>query len=118
MRKEVSAAVREIYRAIDKNEAKERMRKIVERYKNQATKFCDWLEEHFAEGLTFFDFPKEHRKKIRTNNLMERMNREQKRRTRTVRLFPGVESCERLVVTIAMRIHEDWATSRRYLKWD
>lgn len=118
MRKEASAAVREIYQAIDKKEAEERMRKVIERYRNKASKFCDWLEEHFIEGLTFFDFPKEHWKKIRTNNLMERMNEEQRRRTRTVRLFPSIESCERLVITIAMRINEDWSTSKKYLIWN
>lgn len=115
MRAEVSAAVREIYQALDKEEAERRMQKIIERYKTKASKFCDWLEEHFVEGLTFFDFPKEHWKKIRTNNLLERMNQEQRRRTSIVRLFPSIESCERLVITIAMRIHEEWGTSKRYM---
>lgn len=118
MRKEASAAVREIYQALDRDEAEGRMRKVVERYQSKASKFCEWLEEHFVEGLTFFAFSKEHWKKIRTNNLLERMNQEQKRRTRTVRLFPSVESCERLVITIAMRIHEEWSTSKRYLMMD
>jgi len=116
MREEASAAVREIYEAIDREEAEVRMRKVVERYQSKATKFCDWLEEHFVDGLTFFLFPKEHWKKIRTNNLLERMNQEQRRRTRVARLFPSIESCERLVISIAIRIHEEWSTGRRYMK--
>jgi transposase-like protein len=115
MRKEISEAVREIYQAQDRDEAESRMRKVADRYHLKASKFCEWLEEHFVEGLTFFCFPKDHWKKIRTNNLLERMNQEQKRRTRTVRLFPSIESCERLVITIAMRIHEEWATGKRYM---
>lgn len=115
MKKEASAAVREIYQAIDKDEAKSRMKKIVDSYQLKAPKFCEWLEEHFVEGLTFFDFPKEHWSKIRTNNLLERMNQEQKRRTTVARLFPSIESCERLVITIAMRIHEEWATKEKYI---
>ena len=118
MRKEASAAVREIYEALDRDEAEKRMRKVVERYQDRASKFCEWLEEHFVEGLTFFSFPKDHWKKIRTNNLLERMNQEQRRRTRVVRLFPSIESCERLVITIAMRIHEEWSTSKKYLEID
>ena len=118
MKKEASVVVRETYLALDRDEAEVRMRKVVERYKSKAAKFCEWLEEHFVEGLTFFAFPKDHWKKIRTNNLLERMNQEQKRRTRTVRLFPSVESCERLVITIAMRIHEEWSISKRYLRMD
>ncbi len=115
MRPEIYTAVREIYQALDKEEAKSRMRKTVERYLTQASKFCDWLEEHFVEGLTFFDFPKEHWKKIRTNNLLKRLNQEPRRRTSVVRLFTSIASCERLVITIAMRIHEEWGTSKRYM---
>lgn len=115
MRKEICGAVREIYQAVDKYEAEARLKKIVERFKDKASKFCDWLEEHFVEGLTFFDFPKEHWRKIRTVNVVERINQEEKRRTRIARLFPSIESCERLVVMIAMRIHEEWATGKKYL---
>lgn len=115
MRKEICNSVREIYQAVDKNEAETRLKKVVERFKDKASSFCKWLEEHFIEGLTFFDFSKEHWRKIRTVNVVERINQEQKRRTRAVRLFPSVESCERLVVTIGMRIHEEWASGKKYL---
>jgi len=60
MKEEISSAVKEIYQAIDKDEALSRMQKVIERYKDRALKFCDWLEESFVEGLTFFDFPKAH----------------------------------------------------------
>lgn len=115
MKREICQAVREIYQAVDKSEAEMRLKSTVRHFKDRASQFCDWLEEHFMEGLTFFDFPKEHWRKIRTVNVIERINQEQKRRTRVVRLFPSVESCERLVVTIAMRIHEEWATNKKYL---
>lgn len=116
LKKEMAAAVREIYRAVDREEALARKDKLVERYRDKATRFCDWLEENFEEGLTFFDFPKEHWSRIRTNNLMERLNQEQKRRTRQVRLFPNIESCERLVGMIAIRMNDEWATGKRYLE--
>jgi len=47
--------------------------------------------------------------------VVERINQEQKRRTRVARLFPSISSCERLVITIAMRIHEEWAPGKKYL---
>jgi putative transposase len=115
MRTEICQAVREIYQAVDRQEAEVRLRRIVDRYKERASKFCDWLEEHFVEGLTYYEFPKQHWKKIRTSNIVERINQEQKRRTRIARLFPSIASCERLVVTIAMRIHEEWASGKKYL---
>jgi transposase-like protein len=118
MRGDICCAVREIYQAVDMEEAKERLKRVVERFKDKAVKFCDWLEEHFIEGLAFYKYPREHWKKIRTVNVVERLNQEQKRRTRVVRLFPSVESCERLVITLSMRIHEEWSTSNRYLKYN
>jgi len=113
---EIHEAVKEIYTAQDRGEAEVRMKKVIERLKVKGAKFCNWLEENFAEGLVFFDFPKSHWKKIRTVNGLERINREQKRRTRTVGVFPSVESCERLVVSLAIRIHEEWEVERRYLR--
>ena len=118
MQQEIHDAVKEIYGAQDRAEAEARLKKVVERLKNKASKFCDWLETNFIEGLTFYDFPKKHWKKIRTVNALERMNREQKRRTRVAGLFPSVESCERLVVSIAIRIHEDWATGKKYINME
>ena len=118
MKKEIAEAMRGIYQAVDKEEANERQNRVVERFKGRAEKFCDWLEENFIEGLTFFDFPSNHAKRIRTVNIVERINQEQKRRTKAVRLFPNIESCERLVVTIAMRIHEEWSVGNRYLTMD
>lgn len=115
MRSEICQSVREIYQATDRQEAEMRLRKTVERYREKASKFCDWLEEHFIEGLTYYEFPKQHWKQIRTSNVVERINQEQKRRTRVARLFPSIASCERLVVTIAMRIHEEWGSGKKYL---
>ena len=118
MRGDFCQAVKEIYQAADMEEAKSRLKRTVEKYKEKAERFCDWLEEHFIEGLAFFQYPKEHWKKIRMVNVVECLNQKQKRRTQVARLFPSVESCERLVVTIAMRIHEEWATDKRYLKYN
>lgn len=115
MRKEICVSVKEIYQAISKEEAELRLKNVVERFKDRASRFCDWLEENFTEGLVFFDFPKEHWKKIRTVNVVERINQEEKRRTSVARLFPSIESCERLVVTIAIKIHEEWASGSKYM---
>ena len=115
MRQDICKAVREIYSAISKEEAEERMKSVMRRFKDKSSKFCDWLEEHFIEGLTFFDFPKDHWKKIRTVNIVERINQEQKRRTRVIRIFPSIASCERVVVMVALGIHEEWLTGKKHL---
>ena len=65
--------------------------------------------------MTVYQFPKEHWKKIRTSNGIERMNREIKRRTRVAVLFPNKESALRLVTGVIIEIHEEWVTGKQYL---
>ncbi len=115
LRVELSQSVRDIYNAINLQEAKDRMRATMQQYEKKAHRFCEWLEENFEEGLTFYEFPREHWKKIRTNNISERLNQEIKRRTRVARMFPSTESCERLVTAVVVEVHEDWISGRKYL---
>ena len=75
--------------------------------------------ERFLPGLlNYTAFPKGHQKRIRTTNVMERINRELKRRTRVVGAFPNEDSLLRLVGAILMDINEEWVTGRRYLSMD
>jgi transposase-like protein len=67
------------------------------------------------EGLTVYQFPKQHWKKIRTSNGIERVNKEIKRRTRVAVLFPNPESALRLVTGVVIEIHEEWVTGKQYL---
>ena len=115
LRKEIAQSVRDIYQALNANEARSRMRQTVEKYQKKAPKFSLWLEENIEEGLSFFEFPRDHWKKIRTNNPSERINQEFKRRTRVARLFPNIESCERLITAIGVEIHEEWVSGKRYM---
>jgi transposase-like protein len=70
------------------------------------------------DGLTVFNFPAAHWQRLRTSNLLERLSRELKRRTRVVRILPNRESCERLVTTILMEKSEKWEKGRIYLNFD
>jgi len=75
--------------------------------------------ERFLPGLmSYTAFPKQHQKRIRTTNMMERVNTELKRRTKVVGVFPNEESLLRLVGSILMDINEEWVTGRRYLLMD
>ena len=65
--------------------------------------------------LTVFDVPREHRRRLRTNNMLERLNREVKRRTRVATLFPNEDSLLRLATAVLMETDEEWQTEKRYL---
>jgi transposase-like protein len=67
------------------------------------------------EGLAVFGVPRPHRRRLRTINVVERLNRELKRRTRVASLFPNEASLLRLVSAVAMEISEEWETNRKYL---
>lgn len=72
------------------------------------------MEEAEADALAYLDFPEAHRRRIRTNNVQERCNREIKRRTRVVQSFPSEASLVRLVGAVLCEEDEDWS-SRRYI---
>lgn len=108
--------MREIFNSPTLEMAKEMMTRAIEKYAKRAPEFSKWLEENIEEGLTIYQFPKEHWRKLRTSNGMERVNREIKRRTRVAVLFPNKESALRLVTGVIIEIHEEWITGKQYLE--
>lgn len=80
-----------------------------------APKLACWLEESLPEGLSVFAFPAPHRRLLRTTNGVERVNREVRRRTRVVSIFPNEASCLRLVSALLMEISDDWQADKAYL---
>ncbi|MBG0786643.1 MAG: IS256 family transposase [Anaerolineaceae bacterium] len=115
MQAEVAADIRAVFNAPNRAHAKQYLKQIVNKYAEVASDLADWMEGAIPEGLTVFDFPEAHRRRIRTSNMLERVNQEIKRRTRVVRIFPNQSSCLRLVSAILMEIDEDWETGRIYL---
>jgi transposase-like protein len=116
MKGQVAADIRAIFNAPDRVEADRLLKKTMTTYEKSAPKLSSWLEENIAEGLTIFSFPAQHRTKIRTTNMIERLNREIKRRTQVVSIFPNEDSCLRLVTAIVMEMSEEWLTERqRYM---
>ena len=60
-------------------------------------------------------FPRRHWSKLHSTNMVERLNRELKRRTRVVSIFPNRGSLGRLVGALLLEEHEEWIVSRRYI---
>jgi putative transposase len=110
MRGAVAGDLRNVFDAPDRAEAERLLDKAVKSYEKTAPKLAGWLVENVSEGLTVFAYPKKHRRRIRTSNMVERLNQEIRRRTRVVRIFPNVASCLRLVSAVLMEISEDWAS--------
>lgn len=75
-------------------------------------KAADLLEEAEADALAYLDFPFEHHRRLRTNNVQERANRELKRRSRVVQVFPSRRSLIRMLGAVFAEMDEDWASRR------
>jgi transposase-like protein len=114
MRMEVAADIRSMFNAPDRKTAEEFLTATIQKYAVSAPKLSAWLEENLAEGFTVFDFPLEHRRTIRTTNSLERINKEIRRRTKVVGVFPNEASCLRLVSALLMEISEEWQIGKHY----
>jgi len=118
LRGELARDLRAIFDAPDRAEADRRLRLAVDKYLKTAPKLSAWLEANIPEGLTVFQFPATHWRRLRTSNLLERTNKEVKRRTRVATLFPNEAALLRLVSAVLMEISEDWETEQIYLNME
>jgi putative transposase len=118
MKSEVAAELRAIFDAPDRAEAERRLQLAVKKYQTSAPKLARWLEENVPEGLTVFTLPAAQRRRLRTSNLLERVNKEIKRRTRVATLFPNEAALLRLVSAILTEISEEWETEKVYLSME
>jgi putative transposase len=115
LRPQVPRDLRSVLHTSERGEADERLAKLVDKYRRPAPKLAEWMETNVAEGLAVFALPEPHRRRLRTTNALERLNRELHRRTRVATLFPNEASLLRLVSAMAAEISEEWETGRIYL---
>jgi putative transposase len=115
LRPQVARDLRAVFNSNELGEATEKLGKLAEKYRRPAPKLAEWMESNVPEGLAVFALPEPHRRRLRTTNALERLNRELHRRTRVASLFPNEASLLRLVSAMAAEISEEWETGRIYL---
>ena len=116
MREAVAQDIRTILTAPDVTEAQRLLEITVEKYSTKASRLAAWMEDSLPEGFAVFSLPVAHRRRLRSTNMVERLNREIKRRTRVATLFPNESSLLRLVSAILMEVSEEWESGKTYLK--
>lgn len=118
MKREVMEDLGGVFDAADQRAANEQLARVVKKYQSSAPKLASWMEENVPEGLAVFALPASHRRRLRTTNVLERLNRELKRRTRVATLFPNEASLLRLVTGVLIEISDEWETAKRYVTFE
>jgi putative transposase len=111
----VSAALREVFNAPDRDEARRRVGDVIERLTAIAPKVAQLLEDAEEDLIAFYAFPAAHWTKLRSTNPLERVNREIGRRSDVVGIFPNDASAIRLAGALLIEQNDEWLTCRRYL---
>lgn len=116
-RQEIGEKIRVIFNAPTIEEAQRLLVLAVRHYADKNAKFANWMENNIPEGFSVFMLENINcQKKMRTTNPLERVNKEIKRRSRVVTIFPNVDSCLRLVSAVLMESSEEWQSQNRYIK--
>ena len=111
----VKALLHSIYDQPDADAVHAQFDRVVEALHEKLPAVAEHLEQARADILAFAAFPKEIWRQIWSNNPNERLNREIRRRTDVVGIFPDRASIIRLVGAVLAEQHDEWAEGRRYL---
>jgi putative transposase len=114
---EVAEDLKAIFKVRRVKTARALAEEFVELYAKRFPKAVSVFEAGIEDALTYLSYPGSHHTRIRTTNMLERLFKEVKRRTRVVGVFPNEVSASTLATEIALRSSEEWAL-RRYLTMD
>jgi len=116
MKRQVASRIRAMFDAPDQAEAERLLKLFIGDHEKSAPRLAQWAEDALPQGFTVFTFAEELRKKLRTSNVVERLNREIRRRTRVATMFPNEASCLRLVTAVVSEVSDEWvAAGRRWM---
>jgi putative transposase len=108
--------LKQIWMQPDKRNAKRMAALVCEEYEKRFPEAIHCLEEGLEDSLQFYHFPEIDKKRISSTNVVERIIREIRRRSRVIGVFPTVDSYVRLVTCYLVEYSEDWGSDRSYIK--
>jgi transposase-like protein len=110
----VAALVRTIFQQASRPEAAAALERVVDALMKPYPKVVELLLEAEGEIFTFYDFPVEHRRQIASSNPLERLNKELKRRSAVVGIFPNRAAVIRLLGAVLAEQNDEWLVGRQY----
>jgi transposase-like protein len=110
----VAATIRTVFVQPDADSARDQWERVTESFRGRFDRVAGLMDEAREDVLAYLAFPQAHWKQIWSNNPLERLNKEIKRRTDVVGIFPNEAAVTRLVGAVLAEQHDEWQVSRRY----
>jgi putative transposase len=110
----VAATIRTVFAQPDAAAAREQWRRVADTFRARFPRLAELLDAAEADVLAYLGFPAGHWRQIWSNNPLERLNKEVKRRTDVVGIFPNTAAVTRLVGCVLAEQHDEWQAARRY----
>jgi putative transposase len=108
---EVAEDLKAVFKVRREKTARALAEEFVELYSKRFPKAVAVFEAGIGDALAYLHYPSSHHAKLRTTNMLERVFKEVKRRTRVVGVFPNETSASTLATEITLRSSEEWAPS-------
>jgi len=111
LKKTIADEIRSIFYASSRKKALEFYGQFVEKWETTLPSAVSCLERSVQSCVTFFDFPEEEWISLRTTNIIERLNKEFKRRTKPMEIVAGENACYRLLAFISLKMELHWRSN-------
>ena len=111
LKQAVADGMRNIFYASTKEKSKEFFFEFKQRWEKELPSAVKCLENSLEACLTFFNFPEEERISLRTTNIIERLNKEFKRRTKPMEIIAGEQACYNLLAFICLKMELHWRSN-------
>lgn len=109
----LASELRDMFNASTLEEARRLKDSIIEEYQDVAEESMEILDTGFEDAVVIMNLPSKYRIALRTSNIIERENREIRRREKVIGIFPNVESIIRLIGAVLYDDHNDWSSQHR-----
>jgi putative transposase len=106
--------IRTVFAQPDAESARQQWRRVADGFRVRFPKLAELMDEAEEDVLSYASFPVEHWQKVWSNNPLERLNKEVKRRTNVVGIFPNEAAVIRLVGAVLSEQHDEWQVAKRY----
>ena len=114
----LKAKLRLMFNAPDMKTARALFETIVDEYIEKAPRSVSCLEAGFDDAMAVMALPELYRRRLRSTNGLERLNREVRRRERVIGIFPNIDSAMRLLGALLMEQDDEWTSGRLYFRMD